>query len=133
MSFIYFQQGNDIDLKPLGSRQMHRQSFTVHSGVDATGDMLFMEVRLYWLLYNQYYSNSWYLTYHVCFSCDEYVYHCHICVYAYSRICRNVRFKVTKIPDILYQLMKNIYKSKEIPHNFCSLPYPSFLILKIYD
>ncbi|KAG8190369.1 hypothetical protein JTE90_022014 [Oedothorax gibbosus] len=38
-------QGNDIDLKPLGSRQMHRQSFTVHSGVDATGDMLFMEVR----------------------------------------------------------------------------------------
>lgn len=40
----HFQQGNDIDLKPLGSRQMHRQSFTVHSGVDATGDMLFMEV-----------------------------------------------------------------------------------------
>ncbi|XP_055951313.1 MAP kinase-activating death domain protein-like isoform X2 [Argiope bruennichi] len=38
-------QGNDIDLKPLGSRQMHRQSFTVHSGVDTTGDMLFMEVR----------------------------------------------------------------------------------------
>ncbi|XP_054715767.1 LOW QUALITY PROTEIN: MAP kinase-activating death domain protein-like [Uloborus diversus] len=37
--------GNDIDLKPLASRQMHRQSFTVHSGVDATGDMLFMEVR----------------------------------------------------------------------------------------
>ncbi|CAM1324954.1 MADD (predicted) [Pycnogonum litorale] len=37
--------GNDIDLKPLGSRQMHRQSFTVHCGTDATGDMLFMEVR----------------------------------------------------------------------------------------
>ncbi|XP_022252703.1 MAP kinase-activating death domain protein-like [Limulus polyphemus] len=37
--------GNDIDLKPLGSRQMYRQSFTVHSGMDATGDMLFMEVR----------------------------------------------------------------------------------------
>ncbi|XP_023229824.1 MAP kinase-activating death domain protein-like isoform X3 [Centruroides sculpturatus] len=37
--------GNDIDLKPLGSRQMHCQSFTVHSGTDATGDMLFMEVR----------------------------------------------------------------------------------------
>ncbi|KAG1661537.1 MAP kinase-activating death domain protein [Nymphon striatum] len=37
--------GNDIDLKPLGSRQMHRQSFTVHCGIDSTGDMLFMEVR----------------------------------------------------------------------------------------
>nr|XP_042894648.1 MAP kinase-activating death domain protein isoform X3 [Parasteatoda tepidariorum] len=37
--------GNDIDLRPLSSRQMHRQSFTVHLGVDATGDMLFMEVR----------------------------------------------------------------------------------------
>ncbi|XP_076310591.1 rab3 GDP-GTP exchange factor isoform X2 [Tachypleus tridentatus] len=37
--------GNDIDLKPLGSRQMHRQSFTVHSGTDSAGDMLFMEVR----------------------------------------------------------------------------------------
>lgn len=37
--------GNDIDLKPLGSRQMHRQSFTVHSGTDMAGDMRFMEVR----------------------------------------------------------------------------------------
>nr|CAD7195325.1 unnamed protein product [Timema douglasi] len=37
--------GNDIDLKPLGSRQMHRQSFTVHSGVDPSGDLLFLEVR----------------------------------------------------------------------------------------
>ncbi|PSN33006.1 MAP kinase-activating death domain protein, partial [Blattella germanica] len=37
--------GNDIDLKPLGSRQVHRQSFTVHAGVDATGDLLFLEVR----------------------------------------------------------------------------------------
>nr|CAD7455175.1 unnamed protein product [Timema tahoe] len=37
--------GNDIDLKPLGSRQMHRQSFTVHSGVDTSGDLLFLEVR----------------------------------------------------------------------------------------
>ncbi|XP_046673875.1 MAP kinase-activating death domain protein isoform X5 [Homalodisca vitripennis] len=37
--------GNDIDLKPLGSRQSHRQSFTVHSGSDSAGDLLFMEVR----------------------------------------------------------------------------------------
>ncbi|XP_054268868.1 MAP kinase-activating death domain protein isoform X4 [Macrosteles quadrilineatus] len=37
--------GNDIDLKPLGSRQSHRQSFTVHSGCDSSGDLLFMEVR----------------------------------------------------------------------------------------
>ncbi|XP_069682984.1 MAP kinase-activating death domain protein isoform X2 [Periplaneta americana] len=37
--------GNDIDLKPLGSRQVHRQSFTVHAGVDASGDLLFLEVR----------------------------------------------------------------------------------------
>jgi len=37
--------GNDIDLKPLGSRQVHHQSFTVHAGVDATGDLLFLEVR----------------------------------------------------------------------------------------
>lgn len=51
---LYFQQGNDIDLKPLGSRQMHRQSFTVHSGVDATGDMLFMEVNFYILLFYMY-------------------------------------------------------------------------------
>ncbi|XP_035738166.1 MAP kinase-activating death domain protein-like isoform X8 [Vespa mandarinia] len=37
--------GNDIDLKPLTSRQMHRQSFTVHAGVDADGDLRFLEVR----------------------------------------------------------------------------------------
>ncbi|XP_023933689.1 MAP kinase-activating death domain protein-like, partial [Lingula anatina] len=36
--------GNDIDLKPLGSRMMQKQSFTVHWGPDNTGDMLFMEV-----------------------------------------------------------------------------------------
>ncbi|XP_035824413.1 MAP kinase-activating death domain protein isoform X1 [Aplysia californica] len=36
--------GNDIDLKPMGSRQMQKQSFTVHWGTDNTGDMLFMEV-----------------------------------------------------------------------------------------
>lgn len=36
--------GNDIDLKPMGSRLMQKQSFTVHWGSDNTGDMLFMEV-----------------------------------------------------------------------------------------
>ncbi|KAL8566179.1 hypothetical protein ACOMHN_034755 [Nucella lapillus] len=37
-------QGNDIDLKPMGSRQMQKQTFTVHWGPDNSGDMLFMEV-----------------------------------------------------------------------------------------
>ena len=37
--------GNDIDLKPSTSRQMHRQTFTLHLGTDASGEMLFMEVR----------------------------------------------------------------------------------------
>ncbi|XP_044593341.1 MAP kinase-activating death domain protein isoform X2 [Cotesia glomerata] len=37
--------GNDIDLKPLTSRQMHRQSFTVHAGTDADGELRFLEVR----------------------------------------------------------------------------------------
>ena len=36
---------NDIDLKQLPSRQVNRQTFTVHSGTDQTGDLLFMEVR----------------------------------------------------------------------------------------
>jgi len=36
---------NDIDLKPLPSRQVNRQSFTVHAGTDSTGDLLFLEVR----------------------------------------------------------------------------------------
>ena len=39
------QNGNDIDLKPLVSRLMQKQSFSVHCGPDNTGDMLFMEVR----------------------------------------------------------------------------------------
>ncbi|KAJ1527260.1 hypothetical protein ONE63_008784 [Megalurothrips usitatus] len=39
------QNGNDIGLRPLGSRRAHRQSFTVHLGPDATGNMMFMEVR----------------------------------------------------------------------------------------
>ncbi|KAF5297273.1 hypothetical protein FQA39_LY12112 [Lamprigera yunnana] len=38
-------QGNDIDLKPLGSRLLHRQSFTVHQGVDGGGELRFLEVR----------------------------------------------------------------------------------------
>lgn len=42
---IDYLHGNDIDLKPLTTRQIHRQTFTVHMGTDATGDMLFMEVR----------------------------------------------------------------------------------------
>ncbi|KAI0213008.1 MAP kinase-activating death domain protein [Lamellibrachia satsuma] len=36
--------GNDIDLHPLTSRMMQKQSFTVHWGPDNSGDMLFMEV-----------------------------------------------------------------------------------------
>jgi len=45
MLFLFCQHGNDIDLKPLTSRQMHRQSFTVHSGIDADGELRFLEVR----------------------------------------------------------------------------------------
>ena len=41
-----FQHGNDIDLRPMGSRFMQKQSFTVHWGSDNKGDMLFMEVGL---------------------------------------------------------------------------------------
>ncbi|ESO97902.1 hypothetical protein LOTGIDRAFT_103875 [Lottia gigantea] len=41
---ITMLHGNDIDLKPICSRQMQKQSFTVHWGTDNTGDMLFMEV-----------------------------------------------------------------------------------------
>ncbi|XP_022245653.1 MAP kinase-activating death domain protein-like isoform X2 [Limulus polyphemus] len=37
--------GNDIDLKPLSSRHIFRRSFTVHSGMDASGEMLFIKVR----------------------------------------------------------------------------------------
>jgi hypothetical protein len=36
--------GNDVDLRPVGSRLLQKQSFTVHWGTDNTGDMLFMEV-----------------------------------------------------------------------------------------
>jgi hypothetical protein len=37
--------GNDIDLKPLMSRQIHKQTFTLHLGTDSSGNMMFMEVR----------------------------------------------------------------------------------------
>ncbi|XP_037051965.1 MAP kinase-activating death domain protein isoform X4 [Bradysia coprophila] len=37
--------GNDIDLKPLGSRMLNRQSFTVYQGLDSSGPLRFMEVR----------------------------------------------------------------------------------------
>ncbi|UXI19558.1 hypothetical protein NH340_JMT05501 [Sarcoptes scabiei] len=42
---IDFLHGNDIDLKPLSTRQIHQQTFTVHMGTDNEGDMMFMEVR----------------------------------------------------------------------------------------
>lgn len=42
---LYSQNGNDIDLKPLGSRLLHRHSFTVNQGTGPTGDLRFMEVR----------------------------------------------------------------------------------------
>ncbi|CAG0887639.1 unnamed protein product [Darwinula stevensoni] len=42
---IHNLHGNDIDLKPLPSRQLHRQTFTVHAGTDTTGDLQFLEVR----------------------------------------------------------------------------------------
>lgn len=37
--------GNDIDLKPVASRLSQRHTFTVHSGTDSSGELLFMEVR----------------------------------------------------------------------------------------
>lgn len=42
-----FQHGNDIELKPLGSRLLRRQTFTVHEGEagGAGGELRFMEVR----------------------------------------------------------------------------------------
>ena len=35
---------NDIDLKQLPSRQLNRQTFTVHTGTDPSGALLFLEV-----------------------------------------------------------------------------------------
>ena len=50
--------GNDIDLKPVGSRMMQKLSFTVHWGPDNTGDMLFMEVSGFILLFIPYLGMS---------------------------------------------------------------------------
>lgn len=41
---VNFLAGNDVDLRPAGSRLMQKLSFTVHLGTDNKGDMLFMEV-----------------------------------------------------------------------------------------
>lgn len=38
-------RGNDIDLKPMASRQVRRQTFTLHEGTDTTGNIVFMEIR----------------------------------------------------------------------------------------
>ncbi|CAJ0560012.1 unnamed protein product, partial [Mesorhabditis spiculigera] len=38
------QQGNGIPLKPLGSRLVQKQSFTVYAGSNAQGTMMFLEV-----------------------------------------------------------------------------------------
>ncbi|XP_065577246.1 MAP kinase-activating death domain protein-like isoform X2 [Artemia franciscana] len=37
--------GNDVDIRPLGSRQLYRQSFTVHVGTGPEGELRFLEVR----------------------------------------------------------------------------------------
>lgn len=42
---IEFSKGNDIDLKPMASRQQRRQTFTLHKGTNANGETVFMEVR----------------------------------------------------------------------------------------
>ena len=36
--------GNSADLKPLGSRHIRKQSFVVHAGTSAAGEVLFLEV-----------------------------------------------------------------------------------------
>ncbi|XP_075240925.1 MAP kinase-activating death domain protein-like isoform X7 [Convolutriloba macropyga] len=41
---IHYLAGNDVDLKPPVSRQLRRQCFVVHAGVDNKGDVLFLEV-----------------------------------------------------------------------------------------
>lgn len=38
-------KGNDIDLKPMASRQQRRQTYTLHAGTDASGPIVFMEIR----------------------------------------------------------------------------------------
>ncbi|CAH2979758.1 unnamed protein product [Chilo suppressalis] len=44
LDVVHTLHGNDIELKPLGSRQLRRASFTVHEG-DASGELRFIEVR----------------------------------------------------------------------------------------
>ncbi|VDP11901.1 unnamed protein product [Soboliphyme baturini] len=44
ISAVQQKSGNDIRLKPLSSRLLQRQSFTVHVGSDMNGDMMFLEV-----------------------------------------------------------------------------------------
>ncbi|XP_049865121.1 MAP kinase-activating death domain protein isoform X7 [Pectinophora gossypiella] len=44
LDVVHTLHGNDIDLKPLGSRLLRRATFTVHEG-DAAGELRFMEVR----------------------------------------------------------------------------------------
>jgi len=38
-------KGNDIDLKPMASRQVRRHTFTLHEGTDTSGNIVFMEIR----------------------------------------------------------------------------------------
>ena len=45
LDHLEYLEGNDVDLKPLPSRQMCRRTFTVFAGTDNTGELLFMEVR----------------------------------------------------------------------------------------
>ena len=45
LDHLEYLEANDVDLKPLPSRQMCRRTFTVHAGTDVQGDILFMEVR----------------------------------------------------------------------------------------
>lgn len=44
LDVVHNLHGNDIELKPLGSRLLRRATFTVHEG-DAAGELRFMEVR----------------------------------------------------------------------------------------
>lgn len=45
LDHLEYLEGNDVDLKPLPSRQMCRRTFTVFAGTDNQGELLFMEVR----------------------------------------------------------------------------------------
>ncbi|KPJ01968.1 MAP kinase-activating death domain protein [Papilio xuthus] len=44
LDVVHNLHGNEVELKPLGSRQLRRACFTVHER-DATGDLRFLEVR----------------------------------------------------------------------------------------